>query len=203
MGSADDSFRVIRCPHCRDGIPASGVHFGLSSEHCPQCAVKLDVAVFPHLFKATSSVPSYRDAGAEDAACFYHPAKQANQVCDHCGRFLCPLCHVDWHGAALCPVCVGSAELERAKGGSSSGGRTRFDRVALALCVLPAFLLWPTLITAPATLFFVAWFWRRPCSFQKPSGLRVRAGFLVAAVLATLQIAVWAIIITMALRGEF
>jgi len=96
------------------------------------------------------------------------------------------LCQVEFLGQNWCPGCV---ETRRQKGKLShlDAHRTLYDNIALAVAILPAFLIWPTIITAPVALFLSARYWRAPSSLLP----RTKVRFLLAGAIAALQIAAW------------
>jgi hypothetical protein len=59
--------------------------------------------------------------------------------------------------------------------------------MALVLAVVPAFLIWPTIITAPMSLYVSARYWRKPSSLLPRTKIR----FYLAVLVAVLQIAAW------------
>jgi hypothetical protein len=67
--------------------------------------------------------------------------------------------------------------------------RTLYDTMALALALLPMLFIWPTLVTAPLTLFTVIRYWKAPSSIVQRTKLR----FVLAGLLATAQMVAWAI----------
>jgi hypothetical protein len=74
---------------------------------------------------------------------------------------------------------------------------TRYDHVALALTTI-ALLFWPiTIITAPAALFLVIRFWNRRSTVLR----RSRAIFIIAGLLAVLEICAWAVFIYLMTHG--
>ena len=181
--------RSVTCPHCQTAVGNATLLFEPFQSCCTECGAQLEVSFFPELFNESPLALAGNVVSSEEAACFYHAAKQASEVCDHCGRFLCALCSVDWHQEHLCPDCIQHAG-KPGKRRSGSHSRTHYDRLVLGLAVLPALMFWPTLVTAPATLFLVVYFWKRPCSFIE-TRRRARVRFIVAACFAVLQIAGW------------
>lgn len=193
--------RELTCPHCKAEVSPGSLLFKPFGTSCEACHSRLEITVFPELFNTSVTSRAGDIISAEEAACFYHEAKQASEVCDHCGRFLCALCSVDWHQEHLCPDCIQHAGQTR-KRGNTSMGRTHYDRLTLALATLPALFIWPSMITAPAALFLVVYFWRRPCSFiEKRWHSRVR--YIIAAMFALLQVAGWGFVIVQLATGGF
>lgn len=123
---------------------------------------------------------------AGGASCFYHSEKRAVVPCDQCGRFLCALCQVEFQGQNWCPRCI-QASSQKGRLAHLDASRALHDNTALALAILPVLLIWPTIITAPVTLYLVVRYWRAPSSILPRTKIR----FLVAALLALAQIAAW------------
>ena len=125
-------------------------------------------------------------AEAGEATCFFHVSNKAAVPCDQCGRFVCALCRVEISGANWCPSCV---ERERTNGSLSYLDKRRmmYDNLALLLALAPIVLFpfWPmAVISAPATLFVVIYYWRKLESLVP----RSRGRFIAAAILASLEI---------------
>ena len=128
-----------------------------------------------------------------ESTCYYHPNKKAVLPCQGCGRFLCALCDCDLNGQHFCPACL---ETGKAKGKIKNleNQRTLYDSIALALTVLPiavVFGVYFTFITAPMALYIAIRYWNAPRSIVH----RTRIRYVIAMVLATLQIAGWILLI--------
>lgn len=177
----------ITCDHCGRRIPPELVNLG-DLLPCPACHTPIRVDVFPAWLRPIEA----GDAGQrleEDsqAACFYHPEKQAIVPCNTCGRFLCSLCDVDVNGQHHCPSCVDSGR-KKGKLSTMENKRMLYDRLALMYAIWPILVYPFTLITAPYALFICIKHYRAPGSFIRPSKWR----FWFAGVLATVQILGWA-----------
>lgn len=157
---------------------------------CANCARLISIDAFPALFTSVlGNTTGERLVADEEASCFYHSGKKAEVVCDTCGRFLCALCDIELNGAHTCPRCL-----------SASGAKTgeirvlpeamMYDKIALYLAVVPMLLLFTiyfTFVTAPVCLFVVIRYWSR----MKSEVPRTRWRFVVAAVIASLQLLSW------------
>jgi len=160
---------------------------------CPECGAYSIVRVFPALFSSAGPVAA-EPAAEDEATCFDHPGKRAAAACNHCGRFVCQLCAVEFEGAVWCPSCFAAGEYKRAGGHESApapeseNSRTLYDSIALTVAVAPL-LLWPfTLVSAPIALFLAVRYWNRPLSLVR----RTRWRSLLAMVIASGEIAGWA-----------
>jgi hypothetical protein len=92
--------------------------------------------------------------------------------------------------AHLCPSCLESGK-KKGKIVNLQRERVLYDRMALVIAGLPL-LIWPfTFITAPIALFLVVRFWKAPLSLVTPS----RTRFVVAGLLAIVQILAWILVI--------
>jgi hypothetical protein len=135
-----------------------------------------------------------------ESSCFYHPHKRAVLPCESCGRFLCSLCDVELSGQHLCPGCL---ETGKRKGRLEQlqNHRLRYDKIALGLAVLPVLLIataWFTIVTAPAAMFVAIRHWKSPSSLLTQSKVR----FVVAMLIAGLQLAGWGWLVIVLLRGR-
>ena len=176
----------IACPKCRAVLGAE--FFNQPAwQPCPSCATELRVEIFPALFREEIVTPAERVLVAGDAGCFYHPEKKAAVVCEGCGRFLCALCDLDFNGQHLCPSCL-EAGRQKGKIEKLQTTRTRHDRIALVLALLPVLIFYFTIFTAPAALFYALWHWKSPGSIA-PNHRRLN--LIAAIIVASLEIAGW------------
>ena len=176
------------CDHCRTVLTAAVIDTP-EPVACPGCRMPLLARVFPAFFRANTAGGRTAESVAsdEDASCFYHPRKKAVVPCARCGRFLCALCDLEIDGSHLCPGCLSAAPAAQA--GLSSSNRLRYDKLALALTILPL-LFWPlTLVAAPVALYLAIRHWNSPRQGPVPRG---RWRLVVAVLFALVQIAGWA-----------
>lgn len=148
---------------------------------CPGCGAVVAVAMFPAFGRAAVVVAAQPVVTAAEAACFFHPTQRAAVACDQCGCFLCALCDLELRGRHLCPNCLEAADRE-GREASLERGRTRHDHVVWAILgftlLLGCGLLAP--VTAPLTLGYIAWAWRKPPSLVERSRLRMGLAVPVA-----------------------
>ncbi len=178
---------LIHCPKCQAELLPQAFNQG-TFEPCASCNALLQIEIFPALFRRPEAGRAGEGILTEgEASCFYHPQKKAIQPCEGCGRFLCALCDCEHQGQHLCPSCL---ETGRTKGKIKSleSKRTRYDRLAFALALLPCLLFYFTIITAPITIYVVLRHWKAPLGLTQ----RSRSKLVLAAVIASLQIAGWA-----------
>jgi hypothetical protein len=164
---------------------------------CPGCGAPLQVLVFPALVRPVQTGAGAPGIAAEgEASCFYHAQKRAVVPCDGCGRFLCALCDMELNGQHLCPGCF---ETGRKKGRLSNldNRRTLHDSLALTLTLLPLLFYPATLLTAPAAVYVCIRYWNAPGSLVR----RARYRFVLAMILALLQMTGWVILFWSLFRG--
>jgi hypothetical protein len=176
----------IACPKCKAVLGPDFFNQPVW-QACPSCALGLRVEVFPAFFREQPITPPQRIIAKGQAGCFYHAEKKAVVVCDACGRFLCALCDVDFDGRHLCPACL-EAGRQKGKIARLQNARTRHDRIALALAVLPMLIFYFTIFTAPAALFYSLWHWKSPGSIVPT---RRRLNLIIAIITASLEIGGW------------
>jgi hypothetical protein len=180
---------LVQCPKCRATL-LEGIFNQPELLPCPACKVPLLVEIFPSLFRKITPGQSGEALMVEgESSCFFHPQKKALLPCDSCGRFLCALCDCQLNGQHFCPTCLETGKT-KGKIKSLENQRTLYDSIALSLAVYPLLIFYFTLITAPMTLFVAIRFWRSPLSIVRPGKIR----FVVAIILALLQIAGWVMI---------
>ncbi|HEX9880369.1 MAG TPA: hypothetical protein VGB25_09265 [Candidatus Binatia bacterium] len=181
--------RFGQCTHCGAWLPKE-VFNAPDLIGCPGCNVPIRVAVFPALFATppAAQVPGPLP-GENEATCFYHDKKRALLPCDGCGRFLCALCDFDLSGQHLCPSCLAAGKRKGALK-SLENHRMLYDNVALGLAVLPALLLWPSIVTAPMAIFMAFRYWNAPLSILP----RTRIRYVLAIALAVPQIMGWGVL---------
>jgi hypothetical protein len=180
---------MIACPNCRAMQPVSQVNTG-RLEHCPQCRALLMADMYPAFFRGPesgSSGTAVQEQG--QAECFNHPGQQAVVPCDGCGRLLCAVCEVKLDGQSLCMSCLSTGRERRRT--NLQNQRTLYDSILLALAFWPMVFIFPTIVTAPATLF-LAWRYRKAPTSILP---RSRIRYWLAALLAALQITGWLIVL--------
>ena len=166
---------------------------------CPACGAWLQIEAFPALFRPVRP-GSNAEIVLEDteSACFYHPQKKAVVPCDACGRFLCALCDCDLNGQHLCPSCL-EAGKKKGKIRNLENQRVCYDKIAFALAVLPILVFYFTVVTAPLVIFLAVRHWNTPSSILR----RTRIWFVLAVMLAGLEIAGWVVVAYLFASGRF
>ena len=177
---------MISCPKCISALSAELINTD-SLNACPSCNSVLRVDVFPALYR---SLPMGHSAEtlqmAKEAGCYYHPGKKAVTPCSACGRFVCALCDVALNGRHLCPTCFEKGKSKR-KIKSLENHRTCYDTIALMVATVPILFYFITLFTAPLAIYLTVRHWNTPCGIIH----RTRIRFILAFVMAGLQIAAW------------
>lgn len=164
---------------------------------CPVCASALRVDVFPALHRPPVIRRGENVVEEGQASCFYHPAKNAEMLCEGCGRFLCALCDIEMSGKHYCPGCLESSK-KKGKMPTLQREYTRYDKIAGTLAMV-SLVFWPiAIITAPSAIIISIYHWRTPCSLvRKPHGT-----FVIAILLSLILLAIWAMM-GLALMGSF
>ena len=177
---------TITCPKCQTSL-YEGVFNRLEPVPCPACETPLQIEVFPAMFRRIASGQQAETVMVEgESSCFFHPEKKAVVPCHGCGRFLCALCDCELKGEHYCPNCL-EAGKSKGKIKSLENQRTLYDSIAIALALAPLLIFYFTIITAPMTLYVAIRYWKAPMSILRRSKFR----FVIAIILALLQIAGW------------
>lgn len=196
---------IIACSACKAPIDVS--HYNQPNPtRCPGCNRNLLAYVFPAFYRRENSGPvgeALQDLA--EASCFQHSTRRAVAPCDRCGRFMCALCQMEIEGSTICPECLESGH-QKQQISSLESKRILYDTMAysLALAPLPMLLFYPILILSPLTaigaIFVTIRHWNKPLGITRNSRWR----FVVAVILAMLQLLGWGfIILTLAgLAGE-
>jgi hypothetical protein len=156
---------------------------------CPSCGSVGRVEVYPAYFRGLQPGALAENVLNEgEAACFYHPQKKALVPCDACGRFLCAVCDCELNGQHLCPVCLDTGQ-KKGRLKTLQNHRTLYDDLALALAVFPLLIFYFTIVTAPVALYVSLRYWHAAGSILPRTKIR----FLIAIVLASLEILGWVV----------
>ncbi|HMP81946.1 MAG TPA: hypothetical protein PKA41_04480 [Verrucomicrobiota bacterium] len=183
---------LVHCSKCNTAL-VDGVFNLPDFTPCPSCEQPLQVEVFPALFRAFAPANAGEAVMTDgEASCFYHPQKKAVLPCDGCGRFLCALCDCAMDDRHYCPSCL---EAGRTKGKIKNlqNSRTLYDTIAIWLTIVPVLFFYFTFITAPMALYIAIKHWNTPTSIVRNNKL----GYVVAIVLASLQILAWIAVLWM------
>jgi len=179
---------MFSCTKCKAELPVEVLN-SASGAQCPSCGVAMRTLVFPAALRRMERVQHATPLEADaEASCFYHPGNRASTVCDECGRFLCDICRVHMGERRLCPGCIAAAQALE-KNTALETSRTLYDEMALGLAVYPLLMWFVTIVTAPAVLFIVIRYWNAPRGVIP----RTKVRFVIAAVLALMQLAGWAV----------
>jgi hypothetical protein len=177
---------VLNCINCNTFLPGHLINSN-SLVACGSCHSLLRADVFPAIYR---SLPEGHSAEAlqvdKEAGCFYHPGKKAITPCSACGRFVCALCDVALNGQHLCPGCFEKGK-RKGKIKSLENHRTCYDTIALMVATVPLLFYFITLFTAPLAIYLTVRHWKSPLGIIP----RTRMRFVVAFILAGLQIAGW------------
>ena len=174
---------LVHCPKCRWEL-LEGVFNRQDLVPCPTCQTPLEIEIFPAFFRRIGPGQNAEALLVDgESSCFFHSEKRAIIPCASCGRFLCALCDCELHGQHFCPACL-DAGRTKGKIKNLENERTPYDNIAITLAIVPLF------ITALAALFIVIRYWNSPRSAVSRTKIR----YVIAAVLAVLQIAGWIVL---------
>lgn len=187
--TSDLELRLVKCSKCRALLFPELYNIGKLTP-CPSCQSLLDIEVFPALLAAPTAAFPEPILVEGESSCFYHPDKKAAIVCQGCGRFLCALCDLEVNDRHVCPVCLETGQ-KKAKFKDLENTRILWDRMAISVAVLPLIFIWTSIIGAPVALYLVLRYRKAPCSITGKSNI----DFILAAVLAVLQIAAWLLLL--------
>ncbi len=140
---------AVACLGCGYALPLPEVA-SAAGTRCPRCRARQSGRLFRAAFYPPQDPPT-EPASPGEAVCFQHATKRAAVACDHCGRFLCPLCDLTFGQTHSCPDCVVAAR--RAEDERWIARRLNLDTIALATAILPVLLIWPSLIGGPASIY--------------------------------------------------
>ncbi|HOJ33299.1 MAG TPA: B-box zinc finger protein [Candidatus Hydrogenedentes bacterium] len=152
---------TLRCGKCKAPLP-EGMLNSSDIETCPSCGGPVAVWVFPALFGRPEPLPE-STALPEESTCFFHPTNRAEVVCDTCGRFLCPVCDLEFRGAHFCSVCLDKTVSQK-KTPELENRFFHYDELALVLAIVSLFIPCLVVFTVPASLYYVIKHWRTPLS---------------------------------------
>ena len=178
----------VRCPSCYTPVLDSEVNRYRFSR-CNGCDSLTQTELFPAFFRPANLAREGENVLVDgESTCFYHASKKAVIPCQGCGRFLCALCDCEINLEHFCPVCLEGGRV-KGKIKNLQNERTRYDKVALSLAVLPILIFYFTIITAPLALFIALRYWKAPQSLVHSTRFR----HILAIGLATIQILAWGI----------
>jgi len=170
------------CGSCKSALRKHSFNTG-STSNCPKCYTRGYAFAYPAWGRSHRKEVHLEVADLGSATCFFHESKKAAQICDGCGKFLCPICSIGYAQGKYCPECISSGQVE---GIDLKTSARRFDRFALMLSTIPlTFIFWfMAIFTAPACLYLVIRHWND----ERPVVAYNRWRFVVGGVLSTLQI---------------
>ena len=185
------SSALIRCSNCNTTLPANSVTTS-DFTNCPKCSVPVRAVVYPSLFRQPETPSSGEMLFIDtETSCFFHPKKKAVVPCCICGRFLCSLCDIEFNDQHICSSCIEAGKKKR-KIRNLENNRVLYDSIALYLAVIPMLFIWPTILTAPASIFYSVRHWKSPSGIIPRSKFR----FLLALLVAGLQIGGWSLLLS-------
>ena len=186
---------MLSCTKCNTPLPGQNLN-SYSLVPCPSCSGQLRADVYPALLRKLPRGLSGESLQLDkEAGCFYHPRKKAVVPCSACGRFICALCDVALNGQHLCPSCFEKGKTKR-KIKNLENRRTCYDSIALMVAAASMLIYWITIFTAPLVIYLTIRHWNSPSSIIT----RTKFRFVLALILAGLQIAGWIYVFSNMLR---
>ncbi|MDF7800630.1 hypothetical protein P4C99_14225 [Pontiellaceae bacterium B1224] len=188
----------VKCPSCTYPLDAEFYNQTTDLIECRSCKSKIQVQALPALYRKVVKSTEGLKAQLDDAVCFYHAGKKAEQLCDDCGRFLCGLCALPIGEEMLCSSCLELRRKQEFGQHQLKPRQMRYDKLAIGLTVIPLIIYFPvTIVTAPAALFVAIRYWRKKLEFAP--GMRRR--MVLALIFSSLQISGWIILISFIVWG--
>jgi len=170
---------TFSCPKCQVALVIEPGITEVAST-CPDCASFIEAYFFPAFFRPTQvGLTPAALIDHTEASCFYHPQKQALQVCDGCGRLICALCSVDLGTEHLCPACISTGK-KKGKITNLEDNRMRYDSIALSLAVFGMLFYILAIFLAPAAIYMAIRHWNSPGSLLGVSKTRFVIAILIA-----------------------
>lgn len=174
-----DSSLIVICCKCKSPLPVSPRNNGLYLA-CPTCGSQFRIDIFQALNKKKRSTAPQALTESSQATCFYHEEYQAEIACDSCGRFLCGLCDIKFHGGHHCANCIASLKNESSKLVRSETG---WAGLVFLILFVSMFLWFMSFLLIPAALFLYFKKGRGPQRVLPPPWYEL-PGVLLMAVLA-------------------
>lgn len=189
------SATALNCPRCRKRTPVALSWADATSAACGGCLRAFEFVPFPANDTTARVVRPGAVVEGEEASCFFHAENRAEAVCEGCGRYLCPVCAVNFGGRTLCPNCI-SAGKDVAP--QLVTERVIYPSVALAIALVSCLLWFLSIVTAPLVLGLIIHGWKKPGSLVRSGRWR----FIAAGLVALIQIGGW-IVMFMGLSEVF
>lgn len=188
----------VKCPNCTYPLDAELYNQTTDLIECNSCHSKITVQALPALYRKVVKSAEGLKAQLDDAVCFYHAKKKAEQLCNDCGRFLCGLCTLPIGEELLCSSCLELRRKQEFGQHQLKPRQMRYDKLAIGLTIIPLIIYFPiTIITAPAALFISIRFWRKKLEFAP--GMRGRMVFSL--IFSSLLIIGWIFLISFMIWG--
>lgn len=186
----------LPCLKCSRPYTPPETHAREQMVTCTHCGTEQELLLFPAYTRDASGSRAGDLVDTTEAGCFHHPHKQAETVCDTCGRFICSLCATEDRGHPICLNCLDAAR--QSDDYRFARRRVAWDRTAFTAAVLPIFVVsFFSFLTAPGAVFLSFYGARKPGSIVR----RGRAGLIAGGVIGLLQCIGWAVLVVMIAHG--
>lgn len=187
----------VQCPKCRYLYDPND--YLKEQVVCPKCRTKSELHLFPAFFEGAvrgNFAEPLQESG--EAACYFHPVKQAEVSCHECGRLICQACNTaPVSETPICAACFNRA----VEAGQYPRNILNPGSAALLLALLPVllfFIFWISLFTAPMAFYLSIAGWRKAGEVQTAG----RARLVTALIFSFLQLGAWIFFFT-AITSEF
>lgn len=151
-------YPTLACPRCDARLPREHYNHAWAIR-CEVCKNLVQARTFPALAAPERAAQLGRRVLSDsDASCFHHPDRQAETVCDACGKFLCGLCDIAYDDAHYCSGCI---EEGKRKGKMSEvvDSVSTPSGLALPLIILVGFYPFIGLVATIVALYFAIRHW--------------------------------------------
>ena len=180
----------FRCAACKTQLSATAEYAQELVLTCPNCKAQNEVHLLPAFFQEQELQRAEALQAEEESSCFFHPQSRAEQVCENCGRFLCPVCAIAMDHKTLCPQCLESA-VHGKKTVRFQQDFPLYDSMALSLSLFALVVFWLAPIFVPVAGYFIFRHWRTPHGILP----RRRWRFVLAGIFSLLSIALFLLVL--------
>ena len=182
----------VRCEKCSARLAVNELDI---FSRCPRCRTIQKVVLFAALEKEYEKGVEAEAVLEDNAACLNHPDKAAAALCDSCGAYICNLCEIAVEEQHLCPGCFNN---NFSKIATLNKRTVLHDSCALNIAVL-SILVWPiSIFTAPFTIGWSLFYWNKVKTPYRRSKWR----FVVACLLASIQLIGWGLLFVSIIKGS-
>lgn len=177
---------AIVCKGCRNPLPVVAENTGLL-DSCATCKNPVRIDLFPRLKPAPPPAEPQPLEVEDQATCYFHAHYQAEVPCEDCGRFLCRLCDVSFHGGHRCVVCI--EQMQKKPDPLLITADVRWSTIAILILLVSIPFWFLSFITLPVALVIFFKFGRRRDGVFPPSTLETVAFVFIALCICAMVVA--------------